>query len=214
MNKIGKIILSCALTLAVVFFSACSSDQTNNLTFSELSTATLGFDTDVRPFLSTLEYSVTNESDRETLGIVSSTITGLSYEMGESFKSLNSAFAELSASADENTTIESSPTEIKIITGGIKFLAKMNESRDSMSVMCESSDKEYVYEVVKSEAGYMAQIATKNEGLQTFTVYQLAFSGTKGVLGIGFAQNKYVSIFGADIAVENFPSVSEKIYRV
>lgn len=211
MKVLSRIIAYIMCLLAPVFLVGCGEEE-STLSFNDLSTLLLEFDTDVRPFLSTLEY---NNSTDEELSLTCANITNLSYQMGESFKSLNTAMMELENAEDELTEVTASETEIKIKTGTIDFISKMNKDKTEMSVVFLNGESESVYELKKLEDGsFFAQIAIKNVGLTTYTIYQIRQVGTTGKLAIGYAENKYVSIFGAELTAEVFPSLTEKTYEI
>lgn len=194
------------------FLTGCKGDD-SVLSFSELSALTLEFDTDVRPFFNTLVYKYNITGDADIVSAATENITTLSYEMGESFKSLNSAMAEIELNETDDSSVTSDSGSINLINNNLNFNAKMNNERTHMSITLKNVNNESVYEIIKLENGkFLVQIVVKNDEGNKYTVYQISYKGTTGTLAIGFAEESYNSIFGAEIKDENFPSVSEKVY--
>lgn len=194
-------------------FTGCKKDaEKTKLTFNDLSVVLTRFDTDVRPFLSTLSYSYSG-TDQEYLNNYSNAITSLSYQMSESFKSLNAYMSQLSSTESEETTIETTETEIKIKTSSVDFCGRLNAEKNNLSVVSKSAKNESAFEVIVLSDGYLAQVVSKNENDNSYSVYQLRFSVTTGTLNIDTSALNYMSIYGLDVNSATYPSVTQTIYK-
>lgn len=214
--KIKKIILNifvcCFAVFSPIVLSGCEKEP-ELMSFDDLSKMVLDFDTAVRPFLSTLEYNTPSGDDKSYLSGISSSISTISYELGESFKNFNGSLEELKANLDEETIVEHTATYINIKTNNLNFISNLSEDKTNMSVKFVSGKQEYIYEVIKrNDGGYFAQIATLNQD-STYKVYQIEFLNTIGAIGVGDNEIKCVSIYNADISTNNFPNVNQKLFR-
>lgn len=209
---VSKILAFFLVALIPFFTVGCGEDETV-LSFTELSTLTLEFDTDVRPFFSTLTFKYNGAEGGEIVKNSTESINGLSYEMGESFKVLNSVMAELELNQTEESSVASDGGSITIKNESLNFVAKMNENRTNLSITLKNNEKESVYEIIKKEnGGYFSQVAVKNNGAENYTVYQISYVGTSGKLAVGFAESGYTSIFGAEISDQVFPTITEYVF--
>lgn len=210
-KKVFAIILS---VICVGFvFSGCKKDtEKAKLTFNDLSVVLTRFDTDVRPFLSTLSYSYSG-ADQESLNGYSNAITNLSYEMSESFKGFNTFISQNLSAENEETVIETTETEIKITTDSVNFVGKLSADKTNLSVISKSEKTESVFEIIVLDGGYLAQVVSKNITDNTYTVYQLKFKSTTGTFNIDTSAVNYMSIYGLDVNNASFPSVTQIIYK-
>lgn len=184
------------------------------VSFDNLSTMLLEFDTAVRPFFSTIELAYAGTEDSDLLTASTNSIKTLSYEMGESFKSFNAVLAELESNQSSDVTLTQVEDSITIKTSSMEFISKLSRDGNCMSIISKNSTQEYVYEITKKESGgYYAQIVIKNEGADNYSIYQINFIGTTGSFNLDMAATGYISIYKAEVSDSNFPNVSSKIFK-
>jgi len=196
-------------------FVGCKDKEEDvQVSFDLLSSALLDFDTKVRPFLSTLQYNYADNGTSELLNTAASTITTISYEMGESFKAFSGVLTELENNQSETTTVTKTSEMINIKTGTLDFTARLSNDGKSMCVNSKDNSQEHIFEIISKDDGrYYAQVVIKNEDKNNYCVYQMDFLGTSGTLNLDTAASGYISIYGADISSSVFPNVSASIFK-
>ena len=193
-------------------FIGCK-DKDVEVSYDSLATVLLDFDTAVRPFFSTLELKYSGAVDSDMLIASTGAIKTLAYEMGESFKSFNAVIAELESNQAEDVTLTTVDDAITLRTETLEFVSRLSTDGKHMSIVSKSGDQEYLFEIAKKEnSGYYAQVAIKNDGASSFTVYQIDFVGTTGTFNIDLTAPSYTSIYKAEIN-GNFPTVSAYVFQ-
>lgn len=193
-------------------FIGCK-DKGVEVSYDSLATALLDFDTAVRPFFSTIELKYSGAVDSDMLTASTGAIKTLAYEMGESFKSFNAVIAELESNQSEDVTLTTVDDTITLRTENLEFVSRLSSDGKHMSIVSKSGNQEYLFETSKKEdSGYYAQVAIKNTGESSFTIYQIDFGGTTGTFNIDLAASSYTSIYKAEIK-GNFPTVSAYVFK-
>ena len=195
------------------FFVGCGSND-DQLSFNDLSTFLLDFDTAVRPFFDELKVVYQNHEDAEVLTASASMVTTLSYQMGESFKSFNSIIGELEDNKDSSITLEQTTNSITITDEKMEFVCELNSSKSQMRVHSKSGSDESLIEIIKQgEKKYMAQIVVKNAETDNFAVYQVMFDNLLGTMNIEPSITSYSSILEIFVSGTQFPNVSSYVFK-
>lgn len=209
LTKFLTVVLGFVMALIV---TGCESKTTETLSFQTLSDILLQFDTDVRPFLSSLEYKYQEDENKEYLTASASLIKSISYDMGESFKGFNELITTSQEMGGGGVTVSQKEEEITIKTINADFKAQLNKNKTCLSIKHMSGNEEYLIEIsVRNLGGYYAQIVSKNK-TETYSIYQLRFAENKGSFSISEGETNYISIYNAEINDSVFPSVSAMVF--
>ena len=187
-KKIGAFFIAVAVIMVSAFsFVGCDKTKNDggNLSFETVATILTDFNEKLKPFLATLEFKYNNSEDEAAVKLMSTSISSLTKGMSESMKAFQSVFNQYVQLGDESTEIVSTAEMVSIKTDRSEYIAKLNKNATDLSIYTKDGSNECLYEIkVKASGGYLLQIVTKNTTGDSYSIYQIDFSGTKGKLCI------------------------------